>query len=76
MAIGQDVAIYLFAAVAIAYGVYSCVKGEITYGIEGGSSEDDRTLSGRRARLVSALLVVSGLVLFFSSTALLAYPCS
>lgn len=68
MDLSRDFAIYLFAAISIGYGTYSYIKGEITYGPEGGGVEDERTLSGTKAKIVSALLVISGGVLLIDTT--------
>lgn len=65
---GREFAIYLFAAIAIGFGIHGFIKGEITYGPEGGSDEDDRTLSGGKAKLVSVLFAASGGVLLIDAT--------
>ena len=69
MDLGQDFTRYLFAVLAIVFGAHGLWKGEITYGPDGGSQADDRTLTGLKARIVSLLLAVSGVVMLFHPVA-------
>ncbi len=68
MELSRESAMYLFAAVSVCLGVYSLVRGEITFGAEGGDSDDDRILTGNKAKLIGVLLVASGATLVFNAT--------
>jgi hypothetical protein len=68
MTLDDNPLLYLFAVISIGYGIRGFIRGEITYGIEGSDPEDDRTLTGGRAKLVSVLLAASGTVMLLSTT--------
>ncbi len=50
------------------FGLYSLAVGKIRYGPGEGSDSDDRELTGLRARIVAAVVVIAGVSLFFSPT--------
>jgi hypothetical protein len=68
MGLDKGTASLIGALAVTGVGLYSLLKGELTYGPENGSSEDDRLLVGGKARIVSVVLIAAGIALFFSTT--------
>jgi succinate dehydrogenase hydrophobic anchor subunit len=67
MDLSQDMVRLIFMLVLMAFGVHGWITGKITYSYRE-DDEDNRTMTGTKAKFISAVTFLSGVSMLFSFT--------